>query len=71
MRDTSGRVVVLFGQFPDYPELAPGFTASLIGWGSQLVASSPSLEALAEAVERRFHGCVAIAVGGTLNRRIN
>jgi hypothetical protein len=69
LRDMAGRAVIRFGQFPDCPELAPDFTASVIGWGSQLVASCPDLEALAEAIERRFCGRVAVAVGETVNPR--
>lgn len=68
MRDRQRRVVVQFGQFPDCEELAPDFTASVVGWGSQLVAASPSLDALAEHIEKRF-GKVAIAVGEEWNPR--
>lgn len=69
LRDKNGRAVVRFGQFPDCPELCPDHTASVIGWGSELVASSPSLEALADYVEKRFKGRVAVAVGESTNPR--
>lgn len=69
MRDKKGRVVIQFDQFPDCEELPPDFTASVIGWGSTLVAASPSLEVLAETIEKRFKGNVAIAVAETQNPR--
>jgi len=66
MRDKGGRVVVQFGQFPDCPELAPNFTVSVIGWGSQLVAEGTDLDELAAYARRRF-GDLRIARGETLN----
>ena len=69
MRDLSGCVVVQFGRFPDCPELYPDYTAAVIGWGSQLVATGPDLDELAEYLERRFDGKVRLAVGEERNPR--
>jgi len=63
-RDRDGYVVAQFGQFPECEELPPDFTVSVIGWGSQLLASGKTLAELASYVQRRF-GKVRLAHGET------
>lgn len=67
MRDKEGFVVLQFGQFPECEELSPDFTVSVIGWGSQLLATGTDLKELAELASKKYRGKVRIAVGETEN----
>jgi hypothetical protein len=58
---------VPFSRFSDCEELRPDHTPSVIGHGSELVAASPDLLALAHYVEQRFAGRVVIARGEEIN----
>ena len=67
MRDKEGFVVIEFGQFPDCEELAPDFTVSVLGWGSQLLATGTDRAELATFAKNKYGGKVRVAVGEECN----
>lgn len=67
LRDLGGNAAVRFNTVPECPELSPGFTASVLGWGSELVASGSDLGELARYVAERFGGKVRILHNSAYN----
>jgi hypothetical protein len=52
--DREGHVVVRFGEQLKCSELDHAFTVSVVGWGTQLLATGDSIEELADLVLKKY-----------------